>query len=49
MSGPPIWLPYSAHRLAVLGRCPACGFHPPTQGHRPECPTLTTTEETTAR
>lgn len=23
--------------LRKLGRCPECGWHPPTQGHDPDC------------
>lgn len=31
----PLW---TADQLEKLGRCPECGFHPPTQGHRDDCP-----------
>lgn len=34
----PIWLPYSRAQLIAIKRCPDCGFHPPTQGHNPRCP-----------
>ena len=30
--------------LAGMGRCPTCGWHPPKQGHHPECPEHQPTE-----
>ncbi len=32
------WLPFPRAKLIQMGRCPDCGCHPPTQGHRDGCP-----------
>lgn len=37
MSDPRIRLLFTEAELAQLGRCPHCGWHPPTQGHHPDC------------
>lgn len=31
-------------QLAGMGRCPTCGWHPPTQNHDPRCPEHQPTE-----
>jgi hypothetical protein len=33
-----IRLLFTPEQLAGMGRCPNCGWHPPKQGHHPECP-----------
>ncbi|MDQ2638061.1 MAG: hypothetical protein M3Y83_14430 [Actinomycetota bacterium] len=47
MSDPKIRLLFTPERLAALGRCTQCGWHPPTQGHHQDCPT--TEDEKDAR
>lgn len=32
------WLPFPRRELVARNRCPDCGFHPATQGHRDGCP-----------
>ena len=32
---PALWTP---ERRRLLGRCPSCEFHPPSQGHDSWCP-----------
>lgn len=41
---PDFWLPYPRRELIVMRRCPDCGCHPPTQGHKDECPSGDTEE-----
>lgn len=36
---PDIWLPFPRRELIAMRRCGDCGCHPPTQGHKAECPT----------
>ena len=38
MSDQKIRILFNASELAALGRCAGCGWHPPTQGHHPDCP-----------
>ncbi|AER48440.1 hypothetical protein CM06_gp63 [Mycobacterium phage Babsiella] len=38
MSDPRIRLLFSPEELERRGRCRHCGWHPPTQGHLPDCP-----------
>ncbi|WP_166654596.1 hypothetical protein [Mycobacterium sp. BK086] len=40
MSDSPMWLPYPRAVLVGMGRCPDCGCHVETQGHKDNCPTL---------
>lgn len=37
MTDPRIKVLFTADEIAALGRCPECGWHPPKQGHHPEC------------
>lgn len=42
---PDIWLPFSRRELIGMKRCPDCGCHPATQGHKTECPTTLNQQE----
>lgn len=39
VTDPKIRLLFTRPELAVMGRCVECGWHEPTQGHHPDCPT----------
>jgi len=38
MTDPKIRVLFSEAQLRSFGRCTGCGWHPPTQGHHPDCP-----------
>jgi len=38
MTDPRIRLLFTRAQLIGMGRCPDCGCHPATQGHKTECP-----------
>lgn len=40
MTDPKIRILFTEEQIRSFGRCPKCGFHPPTQDHHPKCPTL---------
>lgn len=37
MTDPNITLLFTPDQLRRMGRCSTCGWHPPTQGHHPDC------------
>jgi hypothetical protein len=39
MSDQKIRLLFTRAQLIAMKRCADCGWHPPTQGHHPDCPT----------
>lgn len=39
MTDPKIRLLFTRAQLIGMRRCAECGWHEPTQGHHPECPT----------
>lgn len=40
MTDPGIRLLLTPEQLRELDRCTECGWHPPTQNHHPNCPTI---------
>lgn len=42
MTDPKIRLLFTRAQLIAMRRCADCGWHPPTQGHHPDCPTWDT-------
>lgn len=37
MSDPRMTSLFTPEQLRAAGRCTECGWHPPTQGHNPDC------------
>lgn len=37
MTDPKIRVLFTEQQIKSWGRCPDCGWHPPTQGHHADC------------